>query len=126
MALFGGPPADKILAKGAPAPGRITGIRVRYVSDGDSDRRVDEYRVEHPAGTAGIRQILRPDDIVRLGMDVDLVVLDGAAVIDWATTGSRLGFDGTVEEHRFKALKEPPEPGLVDEEKAFAAAAPRR
>lgn len=122
MALFGGPSADKILARGTAARGRVTGIRVRYVSDGDSDRRVDEYAVEHDGGTAGIRQILAPDDVVRLGMDVDLVVLGGDSAIDWASTGSRLGFVGSNETHRFKVLKEPPGPGIVDEEKPLAAA----
>ena len=120
MGLFGGPSAEKILARGTAAAGRITGIRVRYVSDGESDRRVDEYAVEHPGGTAGIRQVLHPDDVVRLGMDIDLVILDGDGVIDWAATGRRLGFAGTIEEHRFKALKEPPAPGIVDEDKALA------
>lgn len=121
MALFGGPSADKILAKGTSGTGRIVGIRVRYVSDGDSDRRVDEYAVEHAGGTVGIRQILAPDDIVRLGMEVDLVLLGDAGVIDWEATGRRLGFDGTNEAHRFKALKEPPAPGIIDEEKALAS-----
>lgn len=122
MALFGGPSFDKILAKGTAASGRVTGIRVRYVSDGDSDRRVDEYAVEHPGGTAGVRQALVPDEVVRLGMDVDLMVLGDAVAVDWAATGRRLGFEGTNEAYRFKALKDAPAPGIADEEKALAAA----
>jgi hypothetical protein len=121
MALFGGPSFDTILARGTGAAGRLTGIRVRYESDGDSDRRVDEYAVDHPGGTAGIRQALVPEAVVRLGMDVDLVVLGGAAAIDWAATGRRHGFDGTNEPYRFKSLKEAPAPGITDEEKALAA-----
>lgn len=121
MALFGGPSIDKILAKGLPSPGRITGIHVRYVSDGDSDRRVDEYAVEHAGGTIGVRQVLAPDEYVRLGMEVDLVLLDGAGVIEWAATGRRLGFDGRVEPYRFKMLKEPPATGIIDDDKAVAA-----
>lgn len=120
MALFGGPPAEKILAKGSPARGRISGIHVHYVSDGDSDRRVDEYAVEHADGTIGVRQVLAPDEYVRLGMEVDLVLLDGAGVIEWAATGRRLGFDGRVEPYRFKALKEPPATGIIDDDKAVA------
>lgn len=122
MALFGGPSAEKILAKGTAATGRITGIRVRYVSDGASDRRVDEYAVDHAGGTVGIRQVLAPDDVVRLGMDVDLVLLGGAGAIDWAATGRRQGFEGSNETYRFKVLKEPPGPGIVDEEKPLASA----
>lgn len=122
MALFGGPSLEKILAKGSPATGRITGIRVRTVSDGDSDRRVDEYAVDHPDGTAGIRQTLVPDEIVRLGMDVDLIVLGDAAAIDWEATGRRHGFSGSNIAHRFKVLKDAPEPGILDEDKALAAA----
>ena len=122
MALFGGPSADKILAKGSATTGRVTGIRVRSVSDGDSDRRVDEYAVEHAGGTNGIRQVLIPDDVVRLGMEVDLALLGGAGAIDWAATGRRQGFDGTNETYRFKALQEPPRPGIVDEEKPLATA----
>ena len=123
MALFGGPSAEKILAKGAAAAGRITGIAVRHTSDGEgSSTRVDEYRVEHAGGAIGIRQMLLPDDVVRLGMEVDVVVLGGAGVIDWAATGRRLGFDGTVESHRFKALKDPPPTGITDEPAELASA----
>ncbi len=123
MALFGGPSAEKILAKGSPAPGRITGIRVRYASDGEATtRRIDEYAVQHAGGITGIRQLLMPDDVVRLGMEVDVIVLSDAGVIDWAATGRRSGFDGSVETYRFKALKEPPEPGVIDEESSLASA----
>lgn len=121
MALFGGPSFDKILARGTATSGRVTGIRVRYESDGDSDRRVDEYAVEHPGGTVAIRQALVPEEVVRLGMDVDLVVLGDAGVIDWVSTGRRHGFEGTNEPYRFKVLKDAPAAGIVDEEKAFAA-----
>lgn len=125
MALFGGTSMDDIVAKGAPSTGRIVGIHVRHVSDGDSTRRIDQYAVEHAGGTFGIRQVLRPDDVVRLGMEVDVLVLGQAGVIDWAATGRRLGFDGALDDHRSKVLKRPPEPGIVDEDPGPARARKR-
>lgn len=122
MALFGGPSGEKVLAKGAARPGRITGIEVHHVSDGDSSRLQHEYAVELAGATIGVRQWLAPDEHLRLGMEVVAVVLDGAAVIDWAATGAQHGFSGTTELHRFKALKRAPAPGIVDHEPAVGSA----
>lgn len=55
-------------------------------------------------------------------MEVVAVVLDGAAVINWAATGAQHGFSGTTELHRFKALKRAPAPGIVDHEPAVGSA----
>jgi hypothetical protein len=121
--LFGGPSGEKILAKGAPTPGRIVGIEVSHVSDGDSSRLQHEFAVESPGiDTLGIRQWLDPDEHLRLGMDVVVVVHDGAGVIDWAATGQRAGFAATTELHRHKALKAAPAPGIVDHDPSLASA----
>ena len=125
MALFGRTSMHEIVAKGAPAIGVIRGIHVSHVAEGESTRRIDEYAVEHPGGTFGIRQVLRPDDVVRLGMEVDAIVLGEAGVIDWAATGRRLGFDGALDDHRSKVLKRPPVPGIVDEDPGPARARKR-
>jgi hypothetical protein len=123
VGLFGGPSAEKILAKGSPLPGRIVGIEVAHVSDGDTTRLQHEYAVEVTgAGTLGIRQRLDPDEHLRLGMEVVVVVHDGAGVIDWAATGQRGRFPATTELHRHKALKGAPAPGIVDHDPAVASA----
>jgi hypothetical protein len=120
---FGGPSAEKILAKGSSSPGRLLGIEVAHVSDGDTIRLQHEYAVEAPgAGTLGIRQWLDPDEHVRLGMEVVVVVLDDAGVIDWAATGAQAGFAASTELHRFKALKAAPAAGIVDHDPAVASA----
>lgn len=123
VGLFGGPSADKILAKGSATSGRIVGIEVAHVSDGDSTRLQQEYAVDATGvGTLGIRQWLDPDEHVRLGMEVVVVVHDGAGVIDWEATGARAGFAATTELHRYKARKRAPSPGIVDHDPAVASA----
>ncbi|MCB1040496.1 MAG: hypothetical protein KDA94_13355, partial [Acidimicrobiales bacterium] len=113
VGLFGGPDAAAVLAKGEPSLARIVGIDVSYVSDGDSDRRVEEYALALADGrTIGVRQALRPPDQVRLGMEVPVQVLGDRAVITW----------GEVETHRHKALKAAPSPGIVDRQRDAGAA----
>ncbi len=116
MGLFGGPSVEKVMERGTPAPAQLAGIQVRYVSDDNSTRRVDEYAVQFAGGIVGIRQMLLPDDMVRLGMPLTVLVHDGAGYIDWAATCAAAGTAGTNEKYRWKALKEVPAAGIVDEE----------
>jgi hypothetical protein len=115
MGLFGlgGVKPQKVVDRGERAPGRIVGIEVEMVSggDGEADRRVDDYAVEVLTSTpfvAGVRQYLRPDHGVRLGMDVVVIHLDGHAVIDWSATSG--GSNSPVS----ALLEEPPARGILD------------
>ncbi len=93
----------------------LVGIAVSYVSDGDTTRRVDDYALEMTMGEVlGVRQRLQPDDVVRLGMMLTVVVDRGAAVIEWQATCADLGLNGETDTFRWKALKTPPERGIVD------------
>lgn len=113
MRLFGGRRVDarKLLRTGEPGAGRIVGIRVATRRHHDETfTRYEEYAVRVDAGTpftAGVRQDLRPNDLVRLGMPVDVRHDGERAVIDWATTCG--GRSGAV-----RLLDEPPEEGIDD------------
>jgi hypothetical protein len=123
VGIFGGPSAEKILAKGTATSGRIVGLDVHYTHDDAADNRLEDYAIELSTGeTIGIRQRLNPDDVVRIGMPIRAVVLDGAGVVDWAATGAEQGFAGRSEVSKHKALKDPPAPGLVDSEDGLASA----
>jgi hypothetical protein len=111
--IFGGRRIDaRRLARGGQAgAGRIVGIRIdpRHHQD-DTATPLYDYavRVEHDEPfVAGVRHELRPDDLVRLGMEV-AVRHDGArAVIDWSTTcGGRVTAS--------QLLDEPPPEGIDD------------
>jgi hypothetical protein len=104
MSPLFGPDPRKILDRGAPASGRIVGIRVRWTHDDDAVR-LDEFAVETQGRTLGVRQLLAPEYEVRLGMAVNARVDKNAAVIEW----------GEVSTGRWKALKDPPAPGIEDD-----------
>jgi len=113
MRLFGGRRVDarRLLRAGTPGEGRIAGIRVRVKHhQNETFTRMVEYAVAvdaDPSFTAGVRQDLRPDDIVRLGMPVAVRHDGERAVIDWAATAG--GRSGAVQ-----LLDEPPAEGIDD------------
>ena len=78
---------------------------MNVTSEEESSTRSREYAVEAGGTVYGIRQDLAPDDEIRLGMPVTLVVDGTAAVIEWGDSGT----------YRWKMLKTPPAPGIVDD-----------
>lgn len=124
MGLFGGPDADKVLARGMPTAAVLHGIHVKYTHDDDRRKPVFHFRIGLAGGTVlGIRQHLSPAEAVRLGMPLQLRQLGDAAVIDWPAT---LAPSGVPSEHtldRWKMMKDPPAPGIIDEEQSLHAAA---
>ena len=108
--LFGAS-AENVLSRGTPAQGRIIGIAIRYTHD-DPPVRLDEYAVESNGEIYGIRQHLRPDSDVRLGMSVGLRIDGKAAVIEW----------GDGDTHRWKTLGTPPAPGIDDDTEGLGGA----
>ncbi len=102
MGLFG-PSFMKVWQQGAPAEGRIVGIRRSTVSEDESTYEVEDYAVDLGAELLGIRQKLSPRQEVRLGMPVTVHRQGKAAVIRW----------GAPVEGRWKAVK-PPSAGIED------------
>lgn len=124
MGLFGGPDADKVLAKGTPVAALLQGILVRYTHDDDNRKPVFHFRVGVAGGAVfGVRQQLSPADAVRLGMPLVVRQLGDAAVIDWPATLAPSGVHGSHTLDRWKMMKDPPAPGIVDEEQSLQAAA---
>lgn len=114
MALFG-PDAGKVIDKGSIRQGTLVGIRYEYTSD-DVPRRREAYAVRLDDGrTVGVAQALDPADHVRLGMPVVAHELDGKIVIDGVATMARSGQTGRTYTEGWKALKEPPPDGIVDD-----------
>ena len=104
MSPLFGPDAGRVQLEGTRTPGTLVGIQVGVTSEEESSR-FSEYAVEAGGTVYGIRQDLAPDDQIRLGMPVTLVVHGTAAVIEWGDSGT----------YRWKMLKAPPAPGIVDD-----------
>jgi hypothetical protein len=114
MALFG-PNAGKVIDKGSVRQGTLVGIRFEYTSD-DVPRRCEAYAVRLDDGrTVGVAQALDPADHVRLGMPMVVHEFDGKIVIDGAATMALSGLSGRTYTEGWKALKEPPPDGIVDD-----------
>jgi hypothetical protein len=123
MGLFGGPDGEKVLAKGTPEAGVVTGVRFTYASDSETLMPIQHYAIALASGrTIGVRQKLVPYEPVRLGMQVAVRTLDDATVIDWAATLAATGQPGSTELFKWKSMKEPPAPGIVDEIPQLTAA----
>jgi hypothetical protein len=97
MGLFG-PSFMKVWQQGAPADGRIVGIRRSQVSEDESTIDLEEYAVDVGGEVLGIRQRLAPLQDVRIGMPVSVHRDGKAAVIHW----------GAPTERRWKMVKPPP------------------
>lgn len=118
-----GPSADQIVVEGSRTRGHIVGIETTYYRREGNQFQDDAYAVRLVDGeTVGMRQKLEPADLVRLGMEVVVAVLDGAGFIDWVATGAEQGFEGETSDHRYKVLGKPPATGIVDELDALMAA----
>jgi hypothetical protein len=104
MSPLFGPDAGRVQLTGTRLPGTIIGIETGVTHDDESTRFCD-YAVEAGGKVYGIRQDLAPDNEIRLGMPVTLAVDGDAAVIEWGDSGT----------HRWKMLKNPPAPGIVDD-----------
>jgi hypothetical protein len=102
MGLFG-PSFMKVWQQGAPAEGKIVGIRRFSVSEDESTVYLEEYAVEAGGEVLGIRQRLSPFQDVRFGMPVTVHRVGKAAVIRW----------GVPVERRWKSVK-PPAAGIED------------
>lgn len=114
MGLFGNS-ADKVLSKGVPTSGRLVAIKVESVSDGESHIRLDTYTVEMPGGERlVIRQRLAPDDVVRLGMGLELRMLGDDALIDWTATLAPAGIRASNETYKWKMVKDDRSDGIRD------------
>jgi len=123
MGLFGGPDGEKVLTKGTQEVGVLAGVHFKYESDSETLMPVQHYAIALAGGrTVGVRQKLVPYEPVRLGMQVAVRTLDDAAVIDWAATLAASGQAGSTELFKWKAMKEPPAPGIVDEIPQLTAA----
>jgi hypothetical protein len=96
MGLFG-PSFMKVWQAGAPAEGKIVGIRRFTVSEDESTIELEEYAVEVGGEVLGIRQRLSPFQDVRFGMPVTVYRIGKAAVIRW----------GVPVERRWKSVKAP-------------------
>ena len=101
--LFG-PDPEKIRDRGTLSPGVIVGIEVTLTNDEHPDR-LDAYAVEAGGVVYGIRQVLSPEQDVRLGMPVQLRIDGKHAVIEW---GDRPILT------RWKTLGTPPVRGITD------------
>lgn len=104
MSPLFGPDPKKVLQRGAQERGRIVGIRIGWTSD-DAPSRLDHYAIDTGVRVYGVRQVLHPEDEVRLGMEVGLRVDKDVAVIEW----------GDPNLYRWKRLKEPPAAGIDDD-----------
>lgn len=102
MGLFG-PSFMKVWQQGAPAEGRIVGIRRAQISEDESTVELEEYAVAVGGEVLGIRQRLAPLQEVRLGMPVTVHREGKAAVIRW----------GAPVERRWKSVR-PPAAGIED------------
>jgi hypothetical protein len=118
MVLGSGRQGRHVLERGQLVGGRLVGIE--YVTLRSSDEhggtntyRLSQYAVEVHATqpyVSGVRQVLVPDQFVRLGMELAVRDDHGLAVIDWAATGG-----GTTKD--IKLLRTPPPNGVTDDSK---------
>jgi len=114
--------AARLLRKGTPSRGVITGIRVSYTGGQNSSTTRYEWAVEvmPSAGErfkAGIRQNIQHADRMRLGMEVPVRHDDGhsRAIIDVPELLRRWGVEGAdVHEMTWKRLRKPPRDGIED------------
>jgi hypothetical protein len=118
MGLFSRGGADKVISAGTRARGTIVAIAVSQTHD-DPPKRVDEYSLQLDS-TGGnrrlvVRQVLKPDDCVRLGMEVLVWVKDDEVFIDWDGTMSAAGRTGSNVTDRWKAVKDGGFIGISDE-----------
>ncbi len=124
MGLFGGGP-DKVIGKGQATTGTIVAIKVETKSDNDSTIRQDTYVLMIAGRRLAVRQHLRPDDRVRLGMTVQAWVRDDDVVIDWAATMQSQGVDADNDLTRWKSVKDWGGTGIEDTTVDYAKAAKR-
>jgi hypothetical protein len=117
MGLFSRGGADKIISGGTRARGTIVAIAVSQTHD-DPPKRVDEYVVHLDAAGGnrrfGVRQVLKPDEHVRLGMEVLVWVKDDDLFIDWAGTLAAAGLNGSNVTDRWKSVKDEGLTGITD------------
>jgi hypothetical protein len=104
MSPLFGPDAGRVQLTGTRTPATVIGIETNVTSE-ESTTRFSDYAVEAGGTVYGVRQDLDPDDEIRLGMPVTLVVDGSAAVIEWGDSGT----------YRWKMLKTPPAPGIADD-----------
>jgi hypothetical protein len=102
MGLFG-PSFMKVWQSGAPAEGKIVGIRRSQISEDESTIEIEDYAIDVGGELVGVRQKLIPREEVRLGMPVTVHRQGKAAVIRW----------GAPADNRWKAVK-PPAAGIED------------
>ena len=113
MGLFGGGP-DKVIAKGQATTGTIVAIKVETTTENDSTVRQDQYVLSVGGRRLAVRQRLRPDDRVRLGMTVKAWVRDDDVVIDWASTMRSQGVEADNDLTRWKSVKDWGGTGIED------------
>jgi len=123
MGMFGGVDADKVLADGTATTGVLEGILIKYTHDDDSRKPIFHFRVVTLGGVLGIRQQMGDSERVRLGMQVVVRQLRDSAVIDWPATLAAIGVSASHNFERWKMMKDPPAPGIVDEEQSMQSAA---
>jgi len=124
MGLFGGGP-DKVIAKGQATTGTIVAIRVETTSENDSTVRQDTYVLMIAGRRLAVRQRLRPDDRVRLGMTVQAWVRDDDVVIDWTSTMRSQGVEAGNDLTKWKSVNDWGGMGIEDTTVDFAKAAKR-
>lgn len=124
MGLFGGGP-DKVIAKGQATTGTIVAIKVETTTENDSSVRQDQYVLSVGGRRLAVRQRLRPDDRVRLGMTVQAWVRDDDVVIDWASTMQTQGVEADNDLTRWKSVKDWGGTGIEDSTVDYAKAAKR-
>lgn len=123
MGLFG-PDAEKVLTRGSPASAVLEGLHITYTHDSETRRPVYHFRLAFLGGVvAGVRQQLAPVEPLRLGMPLVVRGLDDAVVIDWPATLANAGVPAAHTLDKWKMMKDPPAPGIVDEEQSAHAAA---
>ncbi len=104
MSPLFGPDAGRVQLNGTRTPGTVVGIEVNITSD-EGATRFSDYAVEAGGTVYGIRQDLAPDNEIRLGMPVTLLIDGNAAVVEWGDSGT----------YRWKMLKVPPAAGISDD-----------
>ena len=118
MGWFSRGGADKVINAGSKERGRIVAIAVSQTHD-DPPKRVDEYIVQLDPTTGhrrlGVRQVLKPDQHVRLGMEVLVWVKGDELFIDWVGTLAVAGLSGTNVTDRWKSLKDEGASGISDD-----------
>lgn len=124
MGLFGGGP-EKVLQHGTATTGSIVALRISESSSGESTIRVDEYVVAAGGRRHAVRQVLSPDDRVRLGMPVHVKVRGDDLFIDWSATMAALGISGENQTHRWKSIKDWGDDGITDTVVGYDKAAKR-